>query len=189
MKSLVSLLLSFIVFNLVCQNKGLAQELVKPEVSVNSGFFYESFAVKISSGSEGSNIVYTLDGSDPKYSEDYAESASPVEITINPDNHDLRGATPGVVLRVVIRKNGTFVGGVTSRTYIFIKKVKDQGALGWTWPESKVNDQELDYAIDPNVVNDSRYKDKFEDALLEIPFFFFEEISSQLIPPSSVCNK
>jgi hypothetical protein len=169
MNSLISKLFILAALILTAQQDLFAQDLIGPEISKESGFYYEPFSVTLSSELDGSNIVITLDGSDPRYSENYNESASPMNLTINPDNHDLRGATPGVVLRAAIRENGNFIGEVTSRTYIFINKVREQGSLGWTWPASKVNDQEMDYAIDPTVVNDSRYKDKFEDALLDIP--------------------
>ena len=37
------------------------------------------------------------------------------------------------------------------------------------WPSGNVNGQVIDYGMDPDVVNDARYKDLMDDALLAIP--------------------
>ena len=147
-----------------------AQEKIpKPVVSVNSGFYDVQFSVVITSAVAGSNIIYTLDGSDPRNSASSFNSASPASVNINPDSNNKRGVTPGVVLRAVTQHPEYETSDVVSRTYIFTGKVKSQSYPGWTWPQGYVNDQELDYEVDPDVVNDSRYKDKIEEALLDIP--------------------
>ena len=162
---LTSFLAVFIVINPLFSQEKIA----KPGVSVNSGFYDNVFSTIITSDIAGSNIIYTLDGSDPRNSASSFNSASPASVNINPDSNNKRGVTPGVVLRAVAEHSEYDTSDVVSRTYIFTGKVKSQSYPGWTWPEGYVNDQVLDYEVDPDVVNDSRYKDKIEEALLDIP--------------------
>jgi len=57
---------------------------------------------------------------------------------------------------------------VQTHTYIFLEKVRTQRRPS-SWPGTEINGQQLDYNIRREVVNDSRYTNVFDDALLDIP--------------------
>jgi hypothetical protein len=125
----------------------------------------------VSCDSAGSVIRYTLNGSDPRGDTSTIEATSPATIRIDPTLTQNRAATPAVVVRAYATVNGTPVTNVGSQTYIFIDQVKKQADPGGEWPRdgATINGKIIDYRMDPNVVNDTRYKDLIDDALLEIP--------------------
>ncbi|MDA3928612.1 MAG: lamin tail domain-containing protein, partial [Prolixibacteraceae bacterium] len=145
----------------------------KPKISVDRGYYNNPFEVTISTTLQGMQIYYTLDGSDPTSSETVQIGISPLSITIDPESTENRGKTPGVVLRTSAKKEGYYYSPIATRTYLFVNKVKDQIEYpGHDWPEGEnVNGQEIDLLIDPDVVNDPRYTNLIDDALLEIPTF------------------
>ncbi len=139
-----------------------------PIIETKGGFFYDPINVIISSLLIGDTIKYTLDGSNPQFSTTSVIAATPVSITIDPDNIE-RPNTPGVLLRACAIKNGLNPSYVVASTYIYINKVKNQTYPGGDWPESSINNQIIDYEMDPDIVDDSRYTDQIEAALLDIP--------------------
>ncbi|MFA9389022.1 MAG: sugar-binding protein [Prolixibacteraceae bacterium] len=143
----------------------------KPNVSVSRGFYQNPFDVTISSPIIGMEIYYTLDGSDPRTSASSQIEYSPALVRIDPDDQTNRGKTPAVVLRASAKKEGYDFSAVATRTYVFVDKVGEQTENpGHDWPNAnKVGDQEIDLLIDPEVVNDSRYVNQLDDALLQIP--------------------
>lgn len=143
----------------------------KPNVSVNRGFYNNPFDVTITSPIAGMSIYYTLDGSDPRTSPTSQVAYAPVVVRIDPDNTDNRGKTPAVVLRTSAKKQGYDYSPVVTRSYIFVEKVKEQTENpGHDWPEDfRVNQQEMDLVVDPTVIDDSRYTELLDDALLQIP--------------------
>ena len=140
-----------------------------PHFSVEHGFFTLPFNLSVSWDSIGSVICYTLDGSDPRENTAAIEAPSPVIIRIDPALTQGRAATPAVIVRAYAKVNGAAVTNAGSQTYIFIDQVKYQTYPGGNWPQGVVNQKILDYDMDPDVVNDDRYKDLIDDALLEIP--------------------
>jgi hypothetical protein len=74
-----------------------------------------------------------------------------------------------VVVRASITKNGYVPSKPKSRTFIFIESVKTQAYPGGEWPTKNINGQIIDLRMDSNVVNDKRYIDLIDDALLDIP--------------------
>ena len=138
-------------------------------VSAERGFYEEPFDVEMSTSSVDAMIIYTLDGSDPRTSETALTGKAPVTVKIDPENHDSRGLTPGVVLRACVSQTDCDSSEVVTHTYLFIDNVKSQAHPGGNWPTRNVNGQELDWEMDQEVVNDPRYSDLIDDALTAIP--------------------
>ena len=149
------------------------------------GFYSAPFECTISCDSAGSVIRYTLDGSDPRTNAAASELRSPLKIRIDPASTAGREATPAVAVRAVAVKNGRMITDAASHTYIFIPKVKTQTYPGGDWPESRVNRERLDYPMDPDVVNDPRYKDKIEASLKDIPSFCINTDLGSLFDPDT----
>lgn len=143
----------------------------KPLFSVKHGFYDKPFDVTISSPVSGMSIYYTLDGTDPATSSTAIVKSSPAKVNINPSSTTGRGKTPGVVVRATTKKEGYDFSETNTCSYIFITELKNQiNNPGHDWPStSRINSQDIDLLIDPNITNDSRYKDLIDDALLEVP--------------------
>ncbi|KAA3656931.1 MAG: hypothetical protein DWQ10_14345, partial [Calditrichaeota bacterium] len=137
--------------------------------SHNRGFYDAPFTLEISTGIANASIRYTLDGSNPLHSKTAFLKTLPVHIFIDPDNTSGRGKTPGVVLRAVGLQAGIQQTKITTKTYIFVDKVKTQAHPGGLWPSSGINGQQWHYEMNQQVANDSRYRDLLDDALLDIP--------------------
>jgi len=135
------------------------------EFSHERGFYSEPFSVTIASETEGVLIYYSLDGSSPyKAAGGYATGllyTGPIRIEKT------------TCLRAVGIKPGWKPTSVATHTYIFVDDVIRQSphgeAPGPGWPVDRVNGQVIDYGMDPEVVNDPRYRDLMDDALLALP--------------------
>ena len=66
------------------------------------GFFDVPFDEVITTETPGAIIIYTLDGSDPRYSENTVSGTSPLTVTINPSSITKRPKTPGVIVLSLI---------------------------------------------------------------------------------------
>jgi hypothetical protein len=139
------------------------------DFSVRSGFFNNPFSVVLTSPDTSLQVIYTLDGSNPRNSKNSFTSGSPVALQIDPADITGRGTTPAVVLRASVTKPGYKPSKPASRTYIFIEKVKTQTWPGGGWPTTSINGQMIDLSMDEEIVNDPDYSDKIDDALLDIP--------------------
>jgi hypothetical protein len=137
--------------------------------SHKAGFYDESFTLTITSAVPGTNLQYTLDGSNPINSPTALSSGFPASILIDPNNTDNRPATPAFIVRASLAKPGFTSSFPESRTFIFIEKVKEQSHPGDSWPVTNINGQLIDLHMDPRVTNDARYINDIEDALLDIP--------------------
>ncbi|MFA9389020.1 MAG: lamin tail domain-containing protein [Prolixibacteraceae bacterium] len=157
----------------------------KPEISVVRGFYQTPFDATISSSIQEMKIYYTLDGSDPRTSATAKTAKSPVTVRIDPKSNVMRGKTPAVVLRAAAIKANYEFSFVSTRTYIFVGRVKEQTEYpGHDWPKGNyVNDQEIDLLMDTDVVTDPRYSDLMDDALLEIPTFSIVTDNANLFDP------
>ena len=136
------------------------------------GFFDAPFDEVITTETSGATIIYTLDGSDPRYSENTISGTSPLAVAIDPDSIIKRPKTPGVIVRAYAQKEGWKETNVDTQTYIFVESVKrqDSASPGGGWPvDARVNRQVMIYGINQSVVNDARWKDKMSDALKAIP--------------------
>lgn len=138
--------------------------------NTSSGFYNQPFTATLSGTQPGDTIRYTLDGSDPRYSDTSIQAISPVDIAIYPGSTlGGRGETGGVVLRASKFAAGFDPGKPVTRTFIFINDVIAQTAPGGNWPSGNVNGQVLDYPMDTRITSDPRYSDLMDDALLDIP--------------------
>ncbi|MBN2201367.1 carbohydrate-binding protein, partial [bacterium] len=154
-----------------------------PFYSVAHGFFTAPFDLTVSSDSTGAVIRYTLDGSDPRTSSTVRQKASPAVLRIDPASADGRGRTPAVVVRAYATADARPLTRTGCQTYVFENAVKTQTHPGGDWPTDQVNDKILDYDMDPDVVNDSRYRDKIVPALKSIPTVCFNTELDNLFGP------
>ena len=136
------------------------------------GFFDVPFEEVITTETPGATIICTLDGSDPRRSENTVIGTSPLTVAIDPDNVTKRPKTPCVIVRAYAKKAGLDETNVDTQTYIFIKSVKrqDSASPGGGWPVGdRINRQVMIYGMNQSVINDARWKDKISDALKAIP--------------------
>ncbi len=129
------------------------------EFSHHRGFYDSSFSVTIATETEDAIIYYTLDGS------------KPYEV-------DERGSINGMVytqaipimttttLRAIAVKSGFKSTKVEAHSYIFLDHVIRQTGAGLpnTWGHAGA-----DYAMDPEVVNNSAYRNTIKDDLKAVP--------------------
>ena len=136
------------------------------------GFFDAPFDEVITTETPGAIIIYTLDGSDPRYSENTVSGTSPLTVTINPSSIMKRPKTPGVIVRAYAQKEGWNETNVDTQTYIFVESVKrqDSASPDGGWPiGQRVNRQVMIYGMNQSVINDVRWKGKMSSALKAIP--------------------
>jgi PKD repeat protein len=132
----------------------------EPEVrfSQQHGFFESPFSLTLTTETPGAVIRYTLDGTAP------TESTGTIY------------TTPIAISTTAVVRAGAFATGlVTSRvqtqSYLFLDDVITQSADGSTpagWPTGVVNQQIMDYQMDPEVTQDPRYSSQMKDSLLSV---------------------
>ena len=162
-----------------------------PQFSASRGFYENSFNVTISSQLTNATIKYTLDGSEPRTSQTAQIQDSPVNILIDPDvSYGQRGRTPGVILRACVLAPGYSVSESVTQTYLFINKIGElspdgiKPGSGWPNPGT-TSGQSMDYGMDPNILNDARYSNLIDDALLSIPTISIATDLKNLFSPDS----
>jgi hypothetical protein len=138
--------------------------------SHDRGFYNTPFDLTITTETSDALILYTLDGSVPKSPpDDYTYVyTGPIHIS---------GTT---CVRAAAFKEDWLPTNIDTQTYIFVADVVNQSPLGESpdpdnpkWPEGYVNDQRIDYGMDPDIVNSSAYRNLIDDALLSIPSISF----------------
>ncbi len=182
----VSLTSSDIYFDLQLSNSSIKNLPKTPDVvfSHPGGYYSSSFNLTLSGEKAGDTIKYTLDYSDPRTSATAITRTSPVTVLIDPNSTANRPATPAVVVRAVVYKEGYRISNPETRTYIFLNKVLTQSYPGGNWPSTNVNNQILDYAMDSRVVNDNRYKNLFPTVFSAIPTVSIVTDNANLFDPS-----
>ncbi|MCP4607254.1 MAG: hypothetical protein GY845_00875 [Planctomycetes bacterium] len=131
------------------------------------GFYDTSFSVTIATETKNAIIYYTLDGSEPFNTASAVRSPMGITytgpVTINRTT----------CLRAVAIKSGWKSSDIQTQTYIFIDDVIRQSPTGQQpgpqWPKGSVKGQSIDYGMDPDVVNNAKYRGVIKDALLAIP--------------------
>jgi len=128
------------------------------EFSHNRGFYDTPFYVTIATETENATIYYTLDGTEP---------------------YDIKGGSPTgtaytgsiqitttTTLTVVAIKPGFKSTNMDTHTYIFLDDVIQQNGAGFpnTWGHAGA-----DYEMDPQVINDSDYRNRIKDDLKAVP--------------------
>ena len=95
-------------------------------------------------------------------------------------------------LRAVAVRPGYLDSKVETHTYIFLSDVVVQSPSGQApgpgWPTGNVNGQEIDYGMDPEIVNSSTYSALMDDALTAIPTFSLVTDLDHLFDPFRLCE-
>jgi hypothetical protein len=131
--------------------------------SHDRGFYDGRIDVAITSKTDGATIRYTLDGSEPTEDDKGITYKEPIIIDKT------------TTLRAMAYKPGWVNGNVDTHTYIFAADVitqspkGDKPAAGWPEPGSGINNQDIDYGMDPDIVGDPEYAGIVDDALLSLP--------------------
>lgn len=135
-------------------------------ISVDSGYYDEPFQVELTNDTPGATVYYTTDSSEPSENNG----------TIYTGPIDIAGLT---VLRAVAMRPEFIPGKIATNTYIYLDDVLGQNGDGQpsSWGEmgSGCNNStpqapaRPNYDMDPQVVNDPRYRDTLRDDLKAIP--------------------
>ena len=138
------------------------QLLPSPVFNKERGFYESAFNVEITTDLQNAQIYYTTDGSDPG-EENGQQYSAPIPITTT------------TVLRAIVVKSGDMTSRITTHTYIFLDDVINQpndppGYPAEWGPYTAMSGNAIaDYEMDPEVTQDSDYKDFMKDALQQIP--------------------
>jgi hypothetical protein len=140
------------------------------------GFYENNFDLTLSTTPPGLTIRYTKDGTDPTTSSTAIEGVSPVTVRVDPANTDGRDLAPGFCVRAVAIQADTAATKVKTHTYLFVNRVVElspDGLLpGPDWLRiDNSSGQSISYGMDPEVCDNSLYKDKMVAALTDIPSF------------------
>jgi hypothetical protein len=140
------------------------------------GFYENNFDLTLSTTPPSLIIKYTKDGTNPITSSTAIQGMSPVIIHVDPASTDGRDLAPGFCVRAVAIQADTAATKVKTHSYIFAHRVVElspdgqRPGPGWL-PQNFGSGQNINYGMDPQVCNNSLYKDKIVDALLDIPTF------------------
>ncbi len=166
--------------------------LYVPDFSVQHGFYESPFNVIITSDREDALIVYTLDGSDPTISQNAFTEKSPATVYVDPEDETGRFTAPAVILRAIASQEGFEPSRILTHTYLFLNKIKDlsphEQKPGPGWPERNMNnssEQYMDYGLDPEILNDSRYQDIIPEAFFSLPSISLVTDIENLFDPDS----
>jgi hypothetical protein len=156
--------------------------LEAPQMSPGHGFYSSPVAVTITCTVPGVTIYYTKDGSEPYLT---ATSRPNTGAAVYNGPVSLSKTT---CLRATAIRAGWKPSPISTRTYIFLADVTKQCADGRSpgggWPSGSVNGQVFDYAMDPDVVNSSQYRNLVDDALLAIPSVSLVTNLANLVDPA-----
>ncbi|MHC4560753.1 MAG: chitobiase/beta-hexosaminidase C-terminal domain-containing protein, partial [Planctomycetota bacterium] len=138
------------------------------EFSHERGFYDTPFSLTLATETENAAIYYTLDGSVPY---DLSGGGRFPNGTVYTSPISISKTT---FLRAIAIKPGWNSSEIKTHTYIFTSDVIRQSPTGAVpgpgWPADRaVNGQSMNYGMDPDVVNDSRYRYLMKDTLLAIP--------------------
>ncbi len=129
-----------------------------PTFSEAHGWKSAAFPLTLSTTTPGAQIRYTLDGTAPTASSTLY--AGPINIT---------GTR---TVRAAAFKTGFEPSRAETATYLFVSDIITQQPNGQVpgpgWAASGVNGQELNYGMDPDIVNNPAYSSLLDDALLSI---------------------
>ncbi|MGE5296969.1 MAG: lamin tail domain-containing protein, partial [Solirubrobacterales bacterium] len=144
--------------------EGIVEE---PAFSPEHGFYDAEILVTIACPTEGATILYTTDGSEP-----YNNATWQMGATATVYSGPIHVAKTTCLRAAAIKTDWGASANVTS-TYLFLADIITQSSSGQrpnaAWPSGSVNGQVINYGMDPDVVNDARYKDVMKDALVSIP--------------------
>ena len=140
--------------------QGYIGEVADTKVSVDHGFFTDPITVALMTSTIGATIRFTTNGSTPTATNGTVYTA-PLEISKT------------TVLRATAFKEGFKPSDVDTQTYLFLADVLTQSPNEQAPPgfPTGVNGQDLDYGMDPTVVNSATYGPQMIAALKAIPSF------------------
>jgi len=130
--------------------------------SVDRGFYTSPFQLVLATDTAGATIRYTTNGSEPTQSNGSTYTAP---LTISQTT----------TLRVRAYRTGYQPSNVDTQTYIFLSDVLTQSPTGqrptseWPNPSSVNGPQEINYGMDPAIVNSGLWGPQLVDALTQIP--------------------
>lgn len=139
---------------------GFVDRVADTKFNVDRGFFDSPFDLTITCATEGAEIRYTTNGTVPT-----ATSGLVYRGAIR-----IAGTT---ALRAAAFKPGHLPSNADTQSYLFVSDIILQSPTGAPppgWPTSWGSNTR-DYGMDPDVVNDPRYKDKIQGALKSLPSF------------------
>ncbi|MGE5296343.1 MAG: FN3 associated domain-containing protein, partial [Solirubrobacterales bacterium] len=149
------------------------------EFSQERGFCEEPFSLTLSTDTPEATIYYSLDCELPGQ-----VAARKITGTVYTGPISISKTT---CLRAIAVRQGWKPSAIYTHTYIFVSDVVKQSPSGskpgTSWPDPVASGggwggwggwgggstQIIDYGMDPDVVNDARYKDLIDDALLSLP--------------------
>lgn len=137
--------------------------------SNEAGFYDEPFTLKLEVPDNTYELVYTIDGSNPQFSNTAINGGKSAALVVNPNNTNGRPGTPCFLVRASLIMGDMAPSLPKTQTYIFIENVLVQKYPGGSWPTSSVNGQALDFEMDSKVTQSSLYKNDMEASLLSIP--------------------
>jgi len=137
-------------------------EVTEVEFSHGRGFYVTPFYVTIATETEGADIYYTFDGSEPYDLDSGGRSPNGVVYT----DPVLINKTTCIRARAV--KPGFKPSEINTQTFIILDDVLRQprSPSGFS---SRWGGISADYEMDPEIVQDPRYNSMMKDALLSIP--------------------
>jgi len=179
--------------------EGTASGLV---FSVTRGVYSAPFDLTISHPT-ATELLYTLDCSDPRSSPTALTASLPLTLRVDPADTTNRFLAPGFVVRATADGPAALPEQVTTQTYLFLDRVvelsPDGQAPGPQWPEPVVSDwsggwnqgaiggeaQMIDYGMDPDVAASPEYSGQMLAALAAIPSVSLVTELGNLFDPGS----
>ena len=163
----------------VANTEGVNDFVADTKFSHDRGFYDQPFDLTLSTATEGAAIYYATNGVAPE-----ASTLTSTNVFLYTGPIRLAGTT---VVRAAAFKDGLQPSNVDTETYVFTADVIHQAADGRPpagWPTSWGSNVR-DYGMDPDVVNNPRWKDEILDDLKSLPSFSIVMNSRDLFDPSS----
>jgi CotH kinase protein/Lamin Tail Domain/Chitobiase/beta-hexosaminidase C-terminal domain len=158
----------------VANGAGFADFVADTKFSHNRGFYDQGFDLVITCKTEGASIRYTTNGAPPTATTGQIYSGPiPVAGTL--------------VIRAAAFKTGLQPSGVDTQTYLFPADIFRQSADGKAppgWPASW-GANEVNYGMDPEIVNSPTYRNELRQALAALPSFVIVTDLKNLFDPAT----
>lgn len=136
-------------------SNGVLGFIEQPILSIPHGFYEDPVEIALSTPSPETTIRFTTDGSSPTETNGQVYT-EPITLTHT------------TTLRAAAFRPEYQTSRVNTQTYIFLNDVLQQERPAG-YPTAWGSGASADYAMDPNVINDSRYQDTIKDDLKSIP--------------------
>lgn len=160
----------FIIIFMYGSESVYSQKLI---FSHERGIYTEPFKLEISASISSAKVKYTLDGTNPFISSTAKSANSQIQITIDPSNITDRDTAPGFIVSACSVQDDTLVDKPVSHTYLFIDKIVELSpnnkvpGKGWLVPGA--SSQQINYGLDPNIYNNSKFKPYINESFLSLP--------------------